>query len=136
MASARAKLTTGLEVGKGILETAGRVGGDAALVIRTGGGGRAVVGIGGGVDARGGDKSNASLSSFSLSSGAISKRGFLSWRWRRGRRPRGAKAPGPFSSENEGAAERIRRWFMDVVYFGGSGVGISAGGVVIEVEGE
>lgn len=56
-ASRRAELTTGLEVGKGILETAvGSVGGDAALVTRTGGGGgRAVAGIGGS-----GDTSNAS----------------------------------------------------------------------------
>ena len=53
----RAELTTGLEVGKGILETVvGSVGGDAALVTRTGGGGgRVVVGIGGS-----GDTSNAS----------------------------------------------------------------------------
>jgi hypothetical protein len=48
---------TGLEVGKGILETAGRVGGDTALVTRTGGGGRVVAGIGG---VRGGDTSNGS----------------------------------------------------------------------------
>jgi hypothetical protein len=72
---------TGLEVGKGILDTVGGVEGVEALVTRTGGGVRGAVEIGGLGAMRGGEESNASSWwSFSLSSGANSKRRFLSGR--------------------------------------------------------
>ena len=58
-ASTRAELTTGLEVGKGILDTAGGGGGDAALVTRRDGG-RAEGGMGGDRVGRGGEESDAS----------------------------------------------------------------------------